>query len=244
MNPLDRVRDTWSALGEDDPLWAILSYAHTRGGRWDVAEFFATGESEIAALEAECAVLGLPRQRRVALDFGCGVGRLSRALASRYAEAIGVDIAASMIERARAMNADYANLRFVENVHADLRFLLDASVDLIYSVIVLQHMPAELQGVYIAEFMRVLAPAGLAVFQIACGHTRDWRGALHHWLPNALLNRLRRWRYASRAAFEMHVIDESAVRRVIERAGGRIVRVDDDRCAGAGFVGRRFFVTR
>lgn len=55
---------------------------------------------------------------------------------------------------------------------------------------------------------------------------------------------LRRWRYASRAAFEMHVIDEDAVRDVIASAGGRIVRVDDDRCAGAGFVGRRFFVTR
>ena len=134
-------------------------------------------------------------------------------------------------------------MRFVENVHGDLRFLADASVDLIYSVIVLQHMSAELQRLYIAEFMRALVPGGLAVFQVACGHTHDWHGALHR-LPNALLNVLRRLRYTSRAAFEMHVIDEEAVRDVIVSAGGRIARVDDDRCAGAGFVGRRFFVTR
>src|SRR5438445_1731383 len=243
MNSLDRLRATWGALGEDDPLWAILSYAQTRGGRWDATVFFATGEAEVAALDAERAALGLPQARRIALDFGCGVGRLARALASRYAEVIGVDIAASMLEHARKFNADHANLRFVENVHGDLRFLPDASIDLIYSVIVLQHMPAQLQRVYIAEFMRTLAPGGLAVFQVACAHTRDWHGMVHRLVPNALFNRVRRWRYASRAAFEMHVIDEGAVRSVIAAEGRRVVRVDDDGCAGAGFVGRRFFVT-
>lgn len=244
MQELQSLRRAWDALGEDDPLWAILSYAQTRGGRWDVAAFFATGDAEIGVLEAQCAALCLPQTRRVALDFGCGVGRLSRALAMHYAEVVGVDIAASMLAHARKFNADRPNLRFVENAHGDLRFLPDASVDLIYSVIVLQHMPAELQRVYIAEFMRALAPGGLAVFQVACAHAQDWRGMVYRFVPNALLNRLRRWRYASRAAFEMHVVDEGAVRDAIAAAGRRIVRVDDDQCAGAGFIGRRFFVTR
>ena len=244
MQDLQRLRATWGALGEDDPLWAILSYAQTRGGRWDAAAFFATGAAEIGVLEAQCAALGVPQTRGVALDFGCGVGRLSRALATHYAEVVGVDIAASMLAHARQFNADRPNLRFIENAHGDLRFLPDASVDLIYSVIVLQHMPAELQRVYIAEFMRGLAPGGLAVFQVACAHTHDWRGTVYRFVPNTLLNRLRRWRYASRAAFEMHVIGEDTVRDTIAAAGRRIVRIDDDDCAGAGFVGRRFFVTR
>lgn len=243
MDALERLRATWGTLGEDDPLWAILSDPSKRGGRWDIGEFFAAGAAEIAAFDAACIALDLPQKRRRALDFGCGVGRLSRALATRYAHVIGVDISASMIAHARRLNADVANLEFVENVRSDLRCAGDGEVDLIYSVIALQHMPAALQRAYIAEFMRALAPGGLAVFQVACAYTRDRAGLLHRVLPNALLNPLRRLRYGSRAAFEMHVIAEVDVRAVVAQSGRRIVRSEDDACAGAGFVGRRFFVT-
>jgi SAM-dependent methyltransferase len=242
MGAFERLRETWVALGDEDPFWAILSDPRKRGGRWDVAEFFAAGEAEIAALDATCVALALPQARRSALDFGCGVGRLSRALAARYASVVGVDISTSMIAHARRLNADRENLQFVENAQADLRFVDDASVDLVYSVITLQHIPAELQLAYIGEFLRILAPGGLAVFQVACGHARDLRGAIHRFVPNALLNPLRRWRDDSRAAFEMHVVAESAIRNLVARHGLRVVRVDDDACAGAGFVSRRFLV--
>lgn len=50
----------------------------------------------------ECAAtLGHPRERGVALDFGCGVGRLTRALAAFFDRATGVDISSSMIEEAK-----------------------------------------------------------------------------------------------------------------------------------------------
>ena len=242
MDPIENLRATWGALGEDDPLWAILSDPDKRGGRWDVETFFASGEAEIAALMQTADHLGLAHARRGALDFGCGVGRLSRALAGRFDRVIGVDISASMLAHARRLNADRANIEFVENAAPDLRFVDDASVDLVYSVITLQHTPAQLQRGYIAEFMRVLAADGLAVFQVASGHSRDWRGLVHRCVPNSLLNPLRRRWYASRAAFEMHVLAEDEVRAIILRAGRRIIRVEEDACAGAGFIGRRFFV--
>jgi SAM-dependent methyltransferase len=243
MDALERLRATWGALGEDDPLWAILSDPRKRGGRWDVTEFFAAGEAEIAVLDVACEAFGLPQARRSALDFGCGVGRLSRALAARYANVVGVDISTSMVGHARRLNADRPNLRFVENAQSDLRFANDSSFDLVYSVITLQHMPAALQRAYIAEFLRVLAPDGLGVFQVACGHADDGTGLLHRFVPNALLNPLRRWRYGSRVAFEMHVVAEGDVREIVAKGGRRIIRVDEDACAGAGFVGRRFFIT-
>jgi len=242
MDALEHLRATWGVLGEDDPLWAILSDPRKRGGHWDLAEFFAAGEAEIAALDADCRALNLPERRKYALDFGCGVGRLSRALAQRYERVTGVDISSSMVAHARRLNADRPQLEFVENAQSDLRFVDDACVDLVYSVITLQHMPAVLQRKYIAEFLRVLTPGGLAVFQVACGHTREVVGLIHRFVPNAWLNPLRRWRYGSRAAFEMHVLTEEAVRAIIASSGRRIVRVADDICAGAGFVGRRFFV--
>src|SRR5580765_3504434 len=101
MKELERLRATWHALGEDDPLWAILSHPEKRGGRWNEADFFARGEIEIAAIDVHCAALQRPRRRARALDFGCGVGRLARALASRYGEVVGVDISSSMLAKAR-----------------------------------------------------------------------------------------------------------------------------------------------
>lgn len=242
MKDLERLRRAWGMLGEDDPLWAILSQPEKRGGGWDPDEFFASGEYEIGLLDAICGVLKVPVERRRALDFGCGVGRLSHALASRYGQVVGVDISRSMVEKARELNAHISNLHFVENAQTDLAFVESESIDLIYSMITLQHVPPTLQRSYIAEFLRVLAPGGLAVFQVAVAHTRDWRGWTHRLIPNRLLNPLRRRRYGNRAAFEMHVLAESDVCAIVSAAGKRIVHVEDYNVAGAGFLGRRFFV--
>src|SRR5437763_375944 len=63
-----------------DPLYAILSEPSKRGGRWDKDEFLATGAQEVASLVAKAGRLGYPKRRTTALDFGCGVGRIARAL--------------------------------------------------------------------------------------------------------------------------------------------------------------------
>jgi SAM-dependent methyltransferase len=242
MNDIKRLRATWTALGEDDPLWAILSRPDKRGGQWNAEEFFAAGEAEITGLEQYCAHFALPRERRLALDFGCGVGRLTRALATRYAEVVGVDISSSMIEQARQLHANLANVRFVENVQPRLDFLADASVDLVYSVITLHHIPAALQRGYVREFLRVLAPGGMAVFQIASGYARDWRGLGYRLLPNRVLAPLRRRLHASRAAAELHVVAESEIAAIVAGAQRRILHAVDVDSAGAGFRGRFLFV--
>jgi hypothetical protein len=45
-----------------------------------------------------------------------------------------------------------------------------ASFDFIYSDIALQHIPPDQSRAYIAEFLRVLRPGGLAVFQLTAEH--------------------------------------------------------------------------
>ncbi|MDR3389182.1 MAG: class I SAM-dependent methyltransferase [Rudaea sp.] len=242
MNDIERLRATWNALGEDDPLWAILSQPDKRGGRWNPEEFFAAGETEIEGLAGWCEDLQLPCERRRALDFGCGIGRLTRALASRYDEVVGVDISASMLVRARRLQADLHNVRFVENAQSRLDFLADASIDLVYSVITLHHMPAPLQHAYLGEFLRVLAPGGLAVFQIASGYARDWRGLGYRLLPNRFLAPLRRLVHGSRVAAEMHVVAERDIAAIVVAARRRILRAIDVASAGTGFRGRMLFV--
>ena len=239
---LERLRRVWNELGADDPLWAILSSPDKRGGRWDSAEFFAKGETEIAHIESFCAPLQRPGKRALALDFGCGVGRLTRALATRYAQVVGVDISPSMLEQARALNAQFPNVRFVENAASRLEFLADGSVDFIYSVFTLHHIPAPLQRAYVGEFARVLAPDGVAVFQIASGYSRDWRGLAYRLLPNRVLAPLRRRVHASNAAADVYPLAEADVHAIVAAANRHVLQIFDIDSAGAGFRSRLFFV--
>lgn len=242
---LEQLRAVWTTLGREDPLWAVLSRPDKLGGRWDVEEFFATGRLEIGAQITLIDSLGLPRQCGRAVDFGCGAGRLTQALAAHFDEAIGIDVSPSMIECAQRLGAGIANLRFVENAAPTLAMLADRSVDFVYSNMTLQHIPAALAEGYVGEFLRVLAPGGVASFQFVGGTDASLRGRFFAAVPNRWLNPLRRLLWRRQAVFEMHVLDEKRLEALLARhADVRLVLAIEDGAAGRGWAGRRWIVRR
>jgi SAM-dependent methyltransferase len=163
---LSELQRDWEEFGRIDPLWAILTDPSKKNNRWDPQEFFATGEAEIECLMDRVATLSLSLRRGRALDFGCGVGRLTQALCKHFEQCSGVDIASSMIELAREYNRFGDRCQYYVNAAADLRLFEDDRFDFVYSNIVLQHIPPEYSTRYIREFLRVLTPGGLAAFQL------------------------------------------------------------------------------
>jgi SAM-dependent methyltransferase len=161
-----------------------------------------------------------------ALDFGCGVGRLSQALADRFQEVVGVDIAESMVAKAHEFNRHGNRVRYVVHGSDDLSCFADGLFDLVYSVITLQHIPPEAAAAYIGEFFRVLRPGGTAIFQVPCG--RRYRpGSLGAWLYRARRQHLRRWWKAvrGRPAVEIHAMAREDVEEIILSSGGRLLDV-------------------
>jgi SAM-dependent methyltransferase len=226
---LKTLRSTWNAFGERDPMWAILTDAEKRGGRWNREEFFATGRAQVEALRTELATLGVPLAFRRALDVGCGIGRVTQALAALYDEVEGVDIAPSMIQRAEAENgvgSSRVRYRVVEGT--DLSHIPDDTIDLVWSFIVLQHMPRAFAFSYVREFVRVLSPEGVAVFQLPNrpATARAWIRHLLQRLPHELWQRLRAFRHGGRESLDMamYTVSPRTVRRLVRDAGGRIVR--------------------
>jgi SAM-dependent methyltransferase len=163
---LDELQRHWNEWGRRDPYFAIISRPDRRSNTWDIDEFLGTGVDEIDALLAWLHELGVAFSPGRALDFGCGVGRLTQALARTFAECDGVDIAPSMIERAHEHNQFGARCRYHVNDRDDLALFDDGVFDLIYSDIVLQHIAPEFSARYVQEFTRVLAPGGVVVFQL------------------------------------------------------------------------------
>jgi SAM-dependent methyltransferase len=173
------MRSEWNDRALEDANYYVAF------GRRDQTEeeFFASGADQIRFFETE-----LKRKtpdfwkQAVALEIGCGPGRLLRPLSRHFRELHGVDVSDRMIERAKR------NLHGVENVtlHASdgssLSQFRTGSVDFIYSFAVFQHIPSrEIVMNYLDEGARVLTPGGMFVFQVnglrdSSGGGSTWNG--------------------------------------------------------------------
>jgi SAM-dependent methyltransferase len=233
----DRLRGEWTRLGEQDPLWAVFVAPGTRGGKWDVDAFFALGRREVDGALGELAGLGLTPGRTRALDFGCGVGRLSQALADHVDEVIGLDIAPSMLAKARELDQRLhrsgGRIRFVLNETPDLSLIETGSVDVVFSSLVLQHLPPGLARRYLREFVRVLAPAGVAIFQVASGPRLSFKGLIFRLAPWPVLGWAQRRLLGYPAPMRMNRITLDDVRSAIAGTAATLrASIDDDSYGG------------
>lgn len=161
---LQELQYNWNTFGEEDPLWAVLSSPEKKYNKWDKNDFFSTGTRYIDGLIKWMDTNGYPKRRYAALDFGCGVGRLTQALCNHFDLCVGVDIAPSMIKSAKEFNRHGKNCIYKLNETSDLQAFPSQSFDLVNTAHVLQHIHPRFALPYIAEFIRVLRPGGLAVF--------------------------------------------------------------------------------
>lgn len=129
----------------------------------DMDRFFETGERIVA--EALDDAPAAPERTEVALEIGSGLGRIVKALASRFDRVVGVDISAEMIRQATGL-VDDPKITFVHGDGEGLAGVEDDSVDLVLSFTVFQHIPdPTVIEQYIREAGRVLRPRGILSFQ-------------------------------------------------------------------------------
>lgn len=241
---LKDVQENWNKFGENDPLWGILAWPGKEDGGWDLESFFATGEREIAEVLAYMEGLGVALRRGVALDFGCGVGRLSQALAAHFEQVHGVDISPAMIAKAQEINRFGGRCQYHLNDQDDLHLFADNNFDTIYSNITLQHMPPRFAAAYIREFLRVLKPGGILLFQIPSHPRQWWRRILQPLKPTALWQHYQRLRYGEAPVMAMYGIPKSRVLRLLAQQHARILDVAADESADVHWSSFRYCVTK
>ena len=247
----------WEDWGSVDPLYAVLTDPKYRGNGGDINEFLASGEEFVSNVVAQCDGLGLAKSHERALDFGCGVGRLTAPLSARFETMIGLDISQNMVDRARELHRERSNCSFELHREADLRRFPDGYFDLVLSVLVLQHLPSEVAILrYLDEFVRVLRPKGALVVQLPSlvppptalpkANTRAGirmrSGLLLRRLggnPNLLYRRLG-WV----PEMTMTAVSEEQTRTTIENAGAKVVFATPPDVDAGGTKSRIYFATR
>lgn len=129
----------------------------------------------------------------VVLDIGCGVGRLTRPLASRAGSVYGLDVSREMLKLAADHNPALANVEWLHGDGRGLSVLGDASVDGCFSHVVFQHIPDPAITLdYVRDMGRVLRPGGWALFQVSTDPSVHQRPLGRQERLKALLSRARR----------------------------------------------------
>ena len=153
------MRDTdsdWRKIGSDEPFWGVLTdprYLRQSMQPDDLVNFYSTGVDDVRFIASELgAIAGAPLHAARALDFGCGVGRMSEAMARFADEVVAYDISPGMLQQAREHGAGR-----VSYVHE----LVDGPFDWINSRIVFQHIPPPRGLALLNQLLDRLAPGGL-----------------------------------------------------------------------------------
>ena len=163
MRELADIQADWDRAARENAFYNILTIPGL-----SEEEFWDRGRREVGELLERFGHVGS------VLDFGCGIGRLTQAFAAVCDSAEGVDISPEMIRLARIYNR-HVNCAYFLNETDDLSAFGDDEFDLVYSTIVLQHLPPHLARGYVREFLRV--SRGHVVFQLPEGRTSE-AGAL------------------------------------------------------------------
>ena len=223
---IDDLGENWDALGRSDPMWVILTDPSKRGNKWQAEEFFATGVRDIHETVRYAESL-VPFRKGRALDFGCGIGRLTQALANYFDRVDGVDISRSMIEAANRHNKRGDRCRYHLNRTASLELFERDAFDFVLSFITLQHIEPAYSRRYIADLVRVLAPGGCLVFGLADRPLNPLKAWLKDVVPDALLRPYRAIRDGGKPAIRMYGMKPREVIALLTGCGAAVMGVDE-----------------
>lgn len=98
----------------------------------------------------------------VVLDLGCGIGRVARYVAPVCRTLWAVDASGVMLDHAARRLSGAGDVRFARSEGTRIPALGDASIDVAYSLLTLQHLEREDAFALLRDLRRIVRPGGRA----------------------------------------------------------------------------------
>lgn len=218
------IKTVWEKLGKTEPYWSVLTCERFKSE--DITsnqdDFYSSGKENVETFFATLLRNGIkPADYETCIEYGCGVGRITAALANKFSKVTAYDISSSHLRIAREYISQ-SNLKNVEFVllssPEDIRL---PKTDVVYSVIVLQHNPPPIIQFIIRAMLRALNSGGVAFFQVPT-YRLGYRFSLREYLSSDI----------KREDMEMHVLPQKEIFRIADEEDCRIIEVLEDGWAG------------
>ena len=225
---------TWTQLGKQKAHWSVLTWPEYLLAEIDEARFFQTGADSFMEVSRffERSALSIPDDDCV-LELGCGVGRVTKQLATHFQAVTAVDISAPHLSLAAKYmgSSGLTNVRFVQlRRPADLDEI--PQVGFFYSIIVLQHNPPPVAFDLLRRCLSRVKSGGFAFFQIPT-FKRDYCFTVESYAPD------------KNGRMEMHVIPQAKLLSLLQQSGFEILELQEDGMVGdPNMVSHTFFARR
>jgi cyclopropane fatty-acyl-phospholipid synthase-like methyltransferase len=115
-------------------------------------------------LNAIARFLNLDKTKSIVV-IGCGYGRESLKLSAEVAHVYGIDVSDGIIEKAERFLRDRGVSNFTGVVHADYKKAVPTGVDLVFSIVVMQHLTRDLVRDYFTTLGGKMKSGGSFVVQ-------------------------------------------------------------------------------
>lgn len=229
------IAAAWKSFGEEEPYWSVLTDDQYKkdGIEKRLNSFYKSGDVDVERAVASLLRNGVDcsKIRRVT-DFGCGVGRLSLALAKRFPDVTGVDVSEPHLVIAR----EQASVRNIRNVSFTAVQSIEAlgtlpECDFLMTIIVLQHNPPPIIAATLRRLLGRVAPGGYAYFQLPT-YISDYSFDATTYLAN------------TQPQMEMNALPQRHVFSIARTLGFEVLEVRENLMAGGPRVVSQVFLLR
>lgn len=150
------------------------------------------------------------------LDFGCGIGRLTKEIAPLCDKIYAVDVSDNMLSLLMNYCGGISNV-FISPMQSEMNIcLMDKQVDKIFSLLVLQHIEKPNALEILKEFKRVLKPKGKLFLQYPNSLNKDFYFKYMKTKSELGINPL------------VEFYSEDELKMIFKEVGLNIIKIDND----------------
>lgn len=206
-------------------------FNNVTGDHLSLAEFVDTGDHETAAYLQAFGLRTPLEGVQTMVEVGAGIGRMTASFTRMYQRVVACDLDGAFLERCRETVAEFGRPAHLQTCHvADGRtlHLPDASADLVFSYITLQHCHRGDALALARESVRVAKPGGHIALNFRTWVAADamvWpAGKLVRasWRVPGVGQRVAKWRAAARLGWQANRLSPA---EVLAELGGSVHEV-------------------
>ncbi len=223
---LARIEGVFTKWATDRPHWTVLTAPKYEPEQFEAnrTQFFESGRANVRTFKAFLARAGIDiGAYRSCFEFGCGVGRITVALAEVFERVIGADVAPPMLAEARR-TADSFKVANIEWLLTNRFSAYDAlpEYDVFVSIISLQHNPPPVMAYLLTRMLAKLRSGGVGFFQLPT-YNADYSFSAETYLARPENNDI-----------EMHFLPQRILLDLVRRSGCRLLEIREDGWTGGG----------